>query len=685
MTFKTYKTFSSPLLLATILMIGCSDSVLVQNMDEPDLGAMSDMPEDSQSDQDSVVEVPQECPQVVQSGALSMDGSTQIAMGNRSEFGLETFTLEAWVRRNGRGGFASTGVGGLRIEPLISKGRGESDGSNVDCNYAFGFVGDVLGADFEDMESGANHPVLGKTPIPDGTWNHVVATYDGTTWKLYLNAKLDAEVQVDATPRFDSIQHFGLGAMWNSEGVSAGGFIGDMAQARVYSRALSADEIAANMMSSNPISQDLVGHWALGEPDGELQDGIYIEDGPILDQGTLPRFRQLDMTRDGLTIAVDDDDQDHVELDVFVRKITDQDDFTVVVIPDSQYYTRDANPPSRPNPDNPEFFRAQTRWAMEHIESDNVVGLIHVGDIVNNANQPSQWSRAVSAIEILETPSQRFPEGLPYGLSYGNHDQYPAGSPNDTAEANTHLGLERFADFTWFGGSYSASNADETWVSFWVGELQIIALNMQFAEEPNPRVLEWARNVFLSHPNALGIVNSHYIVRGNGEFSPQGAAIYEALKDVDNVQLMASGHVSHAARRTDDYQGNLIHSMLQDYQRMAIDPTDPSRPIMIDQSTTNGGQGFMRVWRFSPKNQTLSVRTISPYLNHEYTNDDNQFVLDVDIKRAGSDFTQISGLVTKTSETQVIALDLEEGEVAEWYAVTRDCQHEVRTDIFRIQ
>src|SRR5690606_38103242 len=180
----TYKTFSSPLLLATILMIGCSDSVLVQNMDEPDLGATSDMPEDSQSDQDSVGEVPQECPQVVQSGGLSMDGSTQIAMGNRSEFGLETFTLEAWVRRNGRGGFASTGVGGLRIEPLISKGRGESDGSNVDCNYAFGFVGDVLGADFEDMESGANHPVLGKTPIPDGTWNHVVATYDGTTWKL---------------------------------------------------------------------------------------------------------------------------------------------------------------------------------------------------------------------------------------------------------------------------------------------------------------------------------------------------------------------------------------------------------------------------------------------------------------------------------------------------------------------
>src|SRR5690606_37224657 len=124
------------------------------------------------------------------------------------------------------------------------------------------------------------------------------------------------------------------------------------------------------------------------------------------------------------------------------------------------------------------------------------------------------------------------------------------------------------------------------WVSFWVGELQIIALNMQFAQGPNPRVLEWARNVFLSHPNALGIVNSHFIVRGNGEFSPQGAAIYEALKDVDNVQLMASGHVAHAARRTDDFQGNLIHSMLQDYQRMAIDPMDPSRPIMIDQSTT---------------------------------------------------------------------------------------------------
>ena len=54
--------------------------------------------------------------------------------------------------------------------PIAGKGLGEGDGSNVDCNYGVGLWGDVLGADFEDMATGANHPVTGQTAIPRGEW-----------------------------------------------------------------------------------------------------------------------------------------------------------------------------------------------------------------------------------------------------------------------------------------------------------------------------------------------------------------------------------------------------------------------------------------------------------------------------------------------------------------------------------
>ena len=49
----------------------------------------------------------------------------------------------------------------------------------------------VLVADFEDTAGGGNHPVLGTTVICDGLWYHAAATYDGTTWRLYLNGVLE--------------------------------------------------------------------------------------------------------------------------------------------------------------------------------------------------------------------------------------------------------------------------------------------------------------------------------------------------------------------------------------------------------------------------------------------------------------------------------------------------------------
>src|SRR5688500_7302816 len=86
------------------------------------------------------------CPNgtAVDTTGLAFDGDADaVSMGVASELGLATFTVEAWVRRDGNGAAAGTGVGGLSLVPIAGKGRGESDGSNVDCNYQFGFFGDV--------------------------------------------------------------------------------------------------------------------------------------------------------------------------------------------------------------------------------------------------------------------------------------------------------------------------------------------------------------------------------------------------------------------------------------------------------------------------------------------------------------------------------------------------------------
>jgi hypothetical protein len=631
--------------------------------------------------------------------ALAFQGADRVSMGVAPTLGLATFTLETWVRRDGRGTLAGTGVGGLKLVPLITKGRGESDGSNVDCNYAFGFYGDVLGADFEDMATGANHPVYGKTAIPYGEWHHVAATYDGVTWRLYVDGRLDAEREANAEPRHDSIQHFGLGTAYNSQGVAAGGLAGALDEVRVYSRALGAEDIARTMYSTAPEKDGLVGHWRLDAEDDDVRDSLglnpgevtgasFTAPGAVLERGVAPSIanpaQRLASGAATLSVETRDADDDDLEVEFYARELTDDDDFTIVALPDTQYYVRDAAPPARPAADDVEYFHAQTRWARENRAARNVVGLVHLGDIINNADVAAQWERADRALQILEAPGDPdLPDGLPYGLAFGNHEQFPRNQPSATDEANQYFGRSRFEDRAYYGDSYNATN-DDNWVSFWAGGLRIIALSMQFNPSPDPRVLAWARSVFESHPDAFGIVVSHYIVTGGGNFSPQGAAIYEALKDVPNVRLMASGHVAVDARLTREHDGNVVHAMLSDYQRAAPDPADPSRPIVVEQSQTNGGLGYMRIWRFSPSKSQVFVESYSPKEKASYTDDRNEFSLDVKLVGSGGDFHLVSRALAKEGAASVELPGATAGKAFEWYAVARDCSHRTKLPLQRL-
>ena len=252
--------FLGALLVCPALFAACSGSAIEQ--DAGDTGGV-DAAFDASLDAGPAVQ----CDPRDDRGAVLFDGvDDHITMGAASGLGLATFTLEAWVRRDGPGLSTDTGVGGLRLVPIMGKGRGESDNSNLDCNYSFGFAGQVLGADFEDVASGGNHPVYGKTAIHYGEWHHVAATYDGTTWRLYLDGALDAEKVANAAPRADSIQHFALATAMTSTGSPAGRLRGAMDEARVWNRARTQEEIAADMSRELTEGEGLVARWSLDGP-----------------------------------------------------------------------------------------------------------------------------------------------------------------------------------------------------------------------------------------------------------------------------------------------------------------------------------------------------------------------------------------------------------------------------------
>src|SRR3989454_8408132 len=213
--------------------------------------------------------------------ALQFNGSSQyVTFGAAPTLGAPNFTLETWFNWTGGGVTTSTGSGGLENAtaaiPLVTNGRAEAEGSNVDMNYFLGISGGKLAADFEEGPGGPgplgqNHPVIGNATVTTNAWHHAAATYDGGTWRLYLDGVLDKTLAVtgNPTPRSDSIQHAALGSALNSTGVAAGFFAGTLDEARIWNIARAQSAIQATM-NSELISPTggLIGRWGMNEGAG---------------------------------------------------------------------------------------------------------------------------------------------------------------------------------------------------------------------------------------------------------------------------------------------------------------------------------------------------------------------------------------------------------------------------------
>lgn len=665
--------------------MGCSDlpeiGVRSRGTDDPTVSAPTSHGPDVEPTHPGDPEPTPACETPASTSAFGFDGVTsQLAVDDPAALGLSTFTIEAWIRRDGYGDTFTSGTGGLRLVPIAGKGRGEDDGSPVDCNYTLGLSGDVLGADFEDLASGGNHPILGTTLIPWGEWHHVAASYDGATLRLYVDGRLDGTAGANATPRYDSVQPFGIGTTFDSARNADGRFHGAIDEVRVWDYARTDAAIAEDRFHTIPAAEGLVGRWALDTEDGGSDSagghpgvvvGLPESPGAPLDGGLAPTVA-LDTLDDGAVVTggvaelgatVADLDSDRFQVTFHTREVTAADDFAVVVLPDTQYYTDQ-------NRDTLYFFDDQTSWIVENRESLGIVGVLHNGDVTEHAYD-TDFENAESALIRLETPFDGLPDGLPYGLVVGNHDESPFNQANATTNYNEWFGVERFQGREYYGGHFGDDN-DENWFSFQAGGLTILVVDLQYDESPDPAVGAWARSVLLANPGTFGIVNTHYLLTASGNFATQGQAIYDAVRDVGNLQLMTCGHIGDWKRRTDVYEGHPIHTMLADYQF-----------YNYQNPPGGGGDGYLRLWEFSPALGQLHVSTYSPTLDSWWVDEDNDFTLDVDLRGAGGPFTPLTTVDPVTTSATATFSGLVPGATYEWYATATDCTHTVRTEVRR--
>jgi hypothetical protein len=333
-------------------------------------------------------------------------------------------------------------------------------------------------------------------------------------------------------------------------------------------------------------------------------------------------------------------------------------DFTLIALPDTQYYSATLNGGL------PAMFTSQTQWIVNKRVADNIAFVIGLGDIVqdgNNNGNYSEWVNANASVNLLDDPTTTgLPQGIPYSFGVGNHDQGPSGdgSPDDTAAYNQYFGSSRYSGKSYYGGHYGTDN-DNHYELFSASGMDFIVINMAYMDpqyngaELNS-VLAWANNLLQTYSTRRGIVVSHYLINDglNASWSNQGLATYDALNGNPNLFLMLAGHFTPPeGQRTDTLNGNTINTLLSDYQEQG-----------------NGGDGYLRIMKFSPANNLISVSSYSPYENLFRTGSLSQFTIPYNMQNSGYVKLGTVSNVSSGSQASIAWNNLNSGTQYQWYA-----------------
>jgi len=160
-------------------------------------------------------------------GVFTSDGtSDSLIITHSNDFNLTTNTLEAFIWWDQHKNYSS----------LFVKGPG---GSGNIFNYAFFFYADSIKYGCGDGSAWQSVGV-NVSSVPTGRFHHIVGTYDLNVLKFYLNGVLQSESVNSFNPYQNTDDLQVLQTSYNLDGY--------LGSARVYNRALSADEVLQNYL-----------------------------------------------------------------------------------------------------------------------------------------------------------------------------------------------------------------------------------------------------------------------------------------------------------------------------------------------------------------------------------------------------------------------------------------------------
>jgi len=317
--------------------------------------------------------------------------------------------------------------------------------------------------------------------------------------------------------------------------------------------------------------------------------------------------------------------------------------FTVIALPDTQNYTSLSSPT--------DLFAQQTQWVLDNKNSLNIKFVTHLGDIVNTPTSSSEWARATTAMNLMNSL-------MPYGLCPGNHDLVSGEAaatsnfltrfgpaPTHSSSVGRWINPATSQTYDWYKGSSPRGYSSYQVLRINGRDYMFIHLDMDTPDAD----IAWASSVLAAHPRVLTMLTTHnYLAetggsgiygsgtgqRGRsrlasiGSFPPDRntpTEVFNALvKPFNQVYMIICGHnFAQYNLQEINNAGNIAHEVLCDYQ-----------------SLPNGGNGFLRIMEFRPGQNQIYSSTYSPYLGRYITTSaaDQQGMLDL-TDPLGGEFT----------------------------------------------
>ena len=292
--------------------------------------------------------------------------------------------------------------------------------------------------------------------------------------------------------------------------------------------------------------------------------------------------------------------------------------FKVVAIPDTQNMAQYA----------PAAMKAQEQWIVNHVSSDGIAFVTHLGDVVNDGYDTTQWSHATDALDLLDG-------AVPYSVCCGNHDYHNRTNRlAGAAEYIARFGSSRYSGYSWYKGTHKDLNHYQI---FSADGRDWLHINLEY--QPDGEDLMWAQRVIDAHPTLPVILSTHDCLAWTGELgntqypdrwgapSNGGKAMwYRFIKQNDQIFLVLNGHVYDESTGWASAHTNIVNSYGHDTTLMCVN----------FQQVAND-DAHLRILEFDSSSDEINITTYDPYHDDYLTDAPNQYTINLDFSaRLGS-------------------------------------------------